>query len=108
MIRKNRFSVAAVIVAFTVTAGVVLTVAAKAGPPKEPDPKPAPAVEQEAEKPVEFRGQIGPGISALVGSSTEIIVTEVLHTAPRRAIEGAREYRDAEGRPLSDGATRCG
>ena len=49
----------------------------------------------------------GPGVQALIASSTDILIADVLETSPRRAVEGARDtvklkvVRSLLGRPTA-------
>ena len=82
------WAAAMVVVLFSI--GAAFTLAGTVDPPKPADSDP-PVADTKEKKPVEHRGPIGPGISALAAASTDIVLADVLETNPRRAIEGARD-----------------
>lgn len=79
---------AAMVGVVVLAAGAVWTLAASA----EPTGLPVPPTDDKEPKPAEQTlPAAGPGIQALIASSTDIIIADVLETSPRRAVEGARD-----------------
>ena len=94
---------AVVMLVVAIAAGAGLILAASA----EPLGRPAVPGEEKEKKPVGRTLTAGPGIQALVASSTDIIIADVLETSPGKAIEGARDtvklkvVRTLLGRPAA-------
>ena len=86
MIHK-KFGFTAAAMVFALVSGAVVTPSAST----EPTGNSGPPSEEKEKKPLVRPITAGPGIQALADASTDIIVADVLETAPRKAAEGARD-----------------
>jgi hypothetical protein len=88
-----------------VVSGLVLAIAATAGPPAPP--KPAAQNEIGERRPTGRSVTISPGIQTLASASTDIVIADVVETNPTKAVEGARDtvklkvIRTLLGRPAA-------
>lgn len=86
MIHK-KFWLSTATIAFAIASGAAVTPSAAT----DPTGNPAPLSEVKVKKPPERAITASPGIQALADASTDIIIGDVLETAPRKAGEGARD-----------------